>query len=170
MNFGSMWPVWILVAITSVGFPSAAFAAGGKHVVTPLKFAEIFKRPVGPNGLELTDTVRALEGRQVRVVGYVVAQGDDAATLLLAPLPVALGDEDEGMADDLPPSTIALHSSTRKPLPRVQGLVEVVGELELVPREDPSTGRVISAHVSAHPRAVRALRDFPAATPSKSPR
>jgi hypothetical protein len=165
MNFGRVCLVWFAVAIASAS--SVAVATDGKHAIASLKFADVFKRPVGPNGLELTVAARALDGRAVRVVGYVVSRDDDAA-LLLAPLPVALGDEDDGMADDLPPSTIALHSATRKPLPRVHGLVEVVGVLELAPREDPSTGRVLSVHVTAAPRAVRAIRIPPATKPAKS--
>ena len=121
-----------------------------------LKFGEIFKMPVGPLGLEPTDATRALDGKRVRVVGYAVAQPPGAA-LILSPLPVAVGDDDEGLADDVPPSAVAVRSATARTLPDATGLVEVVGTLELGARQDPVSGRVSSIHVVADPKSVKSL-------------
>src|SRR5262245_11529790 len=75
--------------------------------VTDLKFHEFFTMPVGPRGLEPTEKLLSLNGQRVRVVGYMAQQEAPVAGLFhLTPLPVALGEEDESLADSLPPSTV----------------------------------------------------------------
>jgi hypothetical protein len=37
---------------------------------TDLKFSELFK-PIGPRGLEYSEKVRALDGKKVRILGYM---------------------------------------------------------------------------------------------------
>ncbi len=38
-----------------------------------LKCSDFHRQPVGPRGLELSDHLRAADGRAVRIVGYMVA-------------------------------------------------------------------------------------------------
>ena len=50
-----------------VAGPLPAVAAG----VSELRFSEMFKMPVGPLGLEASATLLGLNGRPVRIVGYM---------------------------------------------------------------------------------------------------
>ncbi|HJU39855.1 MAG TPA: hypothetical protein VJ724_09805 [Tahibacter sp.] len=157
-----------LAAVVLVPLVLAACATNAPKLAAnapvTLKFGEIFKMPVGPKGLEPTDATLALDGKRVRVVGYAVAQPPGAA-LILSPLPVAVGDDDEGLADDVPPTAVAVHSATARALPDATGLVEVVGTLGLGTRQDPVSGRVSSIHVVADPKSVKSLH--PAKTDGK---
>ena len=42
--------------------------------VVDLKFQELFKLPVGERGLEPSEKLVALDGKRVRIVGYMVQQ------------------------------------------------------------------------------------------------
>lgn len=135
--------------------------------VTELRFAQIFRRPVGPRGLEPTDKLLSLHGRPVRMVGYMAAASlPMAGRLVLAPLPVELGDEDEHLADDLPPQAVFVHLSgpaAARTLPNYAGLLSLTGTLDVGPREEPD------GHVST----VRLLLDAAASAaclPDPSPR
>ena len=145
----------LLTAAAAVAAPAPK---RGAEAPAPLKFSDIFKMPVGPKGLEVTDATRALDGKRVRLVGYVVEQEGGAPTLLLSPLPLMVGDEDEGLADDVPPTAVAVRSASKQSLPEAKGLVEVVGVLELGARQDAVSGRVSSIHIVAEPKAVKAVR------------
>ncbi|MDT9001144.1 hypothetical protein RQP53_17835 [Paucibacter sp. APW11] len=102
-----------------------------------LKFRDFFKLPIGPAGLEPTARLLALDGQTVRLLAYIVRQNAEDAIpglVLLAPLPVTLGDEDERYADDLPASVVYAHLPAEyaaHPLPHRPGLVAVSGRLEL---------------------------------------
>jgi hypothetical protein len=115
----------------------AAPARAEVAVATDLKFGEFFTMPVGPRGLEPSVKLLALQGRQVRLLGYMARQdAADAApgVILLTPLPVTLGDEDERFADDLPVTTVYVHlaASPQSPaLTYVPGLLGLSGRLEL---------------------------------------
>jgi len=103
--------------------------------VVDLKFREFFALPVGPRGLEPSPKLLALDGQHVRLVGYMVRPDLPAAGLLiLAPLPVTLGDEDESYADDLPASAVYVHlnaASAAIKLPFMPGLMTLTGTLQL---------------------------------------
>ncbi|MFX7906621.1 hypothetical protein ABTK51_20115, partial [Acinetobacter baumannii] len=73
--------------------------------VAELRFGDIFKLPVGPTGLEPSERLRELDGKTVRMVGYVASTESPAPGMfILSPLPVSIGGEDESLSDDLPPS------------------------------------------------------------------
>src|SRR6266849_300727 len=75
--------------------------------VTELKFSEFFVSPIGERGLTLTEKLRGLEGKRVRLLGCMVRQ--EAAIpgkLLLAPLPVQVCEHDSEFAVNLPPTTV----------------------------------------------------------------
>jgi len=89
---------------------------------------------------------------------------------LLSPLPVALGDEDESLADDLPPSTLAI-SLDRSPelvLPMLPGLLQVTGTLHVGMRADPATGRAMPAEIVLDAAPQRALRTYARELAAKS--
>jgi hypothetical protein len=121
--------------------------------VTALQFGEFFVKPVGPRGLVLTEKIRGLDGRRVRILGYMVRR--DAAppgTLLLAPYPVQLHDHEYGLADDLPPATlVVVVPGETGELPHTTGPLLLTGRLELGSREEPD-GRVSTARLVLDPR------------------
>ena len=104
---------------------------------TDLKFGDFFKRPVGPRGLEATPLLRSLDGQRVRIVGYMVRQDSTLGVtglLVLAPLPVTMGEEDESFADDLPASALYVHlaeAQKAQRLPHMPGLMALTGTLQL---------------------------------------
>lgn len=107
--------------------------------VTDLKFRDFFKLPIGPRGLEPTETLLSLKGWRVRVVGYMARQDPQLGPkglLVLAPLPVSLGDEDESYADDLPAAAVYVHldaAQGQQVLPYMAGLMALTGILEIGP-------------------------------------
>lgn len=130
--------------------------------VTDLKFRDIFKLPAGPKGFEPTDKLVALDGKRVRVVGYMVQQDPlPKGAFLLSPLPVLLGDEDESLADDLPATTLRIDLGKSRDLavPRLTGLIQVTGTLHVGMRADPASGRSTSAQLVLDEAPERALRE-----------
>lgn len=128
--------------------------------IAELKFGELFKLPVGPKGLEPSARLRALDGRRVRIVGYMVQQETPVAGgFLLSPLPASVGDEDESLADDLPPSAlfVALPKGPAAIVPPLSGLLGVTGLLRVGAWEIPGAERVAAARIELDPKPERAL-------------
>ena len=104
-------------------------------VTADLKFRDFFALPIGPRGLAPSARLLGLAGQRVRIVGYMARQEEPSpGILLLAPLPVALGDEDESFADDLPAATVYVHladADRDHRTPRMPGLLAVTGVLRL---------------------------------------
>ena len=103
----------IAIGLFSLGLTATHSAETQSLPMPPaidLKFFEFFKMPIGPRGLQPTEKLVGLDGKRVRILGYMAKQEQSAAGMfLLTPLPVSMGDEDEGLADDLPPSTVFVH-------------------------------------------------------------
>jgi len=75
--------------------------------VTELKFSEFFVSPIGPRGLTLTEKLRSLDGKRVRILGYMAQQEQPAPGMFLFnAIPVRLNEEHYGLADDLPAATL----------------------------------------------------------------
>ena len=136
--------------------------------VTDIKFGEMIRMPIGPAGLEPTDKLLALAGRRVRMVGFMVRQ-DNATpgSFILSPVPVALGDEDESLSDDLPPTAVFVHFEDRlaRPVPYAGGLLHMSGTLE-VGAKDEGDGHVSSYRLRLDPvstRLITSLGRIPAA-------
>lgn len=128
--------------------------------VAELRFHDVFKLPAGPRGLEPTERLRELDGRRVRLVGYMV-KADVAGGFVLSPLPAELGDADEGLADDLPPSAvlIQLPRSTDLRSGHMPGLIQVTGRLHVGSAESADLpGRVFPARLELDAGLDRALR------------
>lgn len=112
--------------------------------VAELKFTELYKMPVGPRGLELTDTVRALAGKRVRVLGFMVRQAKGSpGVAILSPYEIATNENEYGVADDLPPALIYVEVSRYEDIavPYTPGPLLLTGVLELGRREE-ADGRV----------------------------
>src|SRR5688572_21080405 len=102
--------------------------------VTELKFSDFFVRPTGPRGLELTDKLRKLDGKQVRILGYMVQQEHPpTGQFILSPLPAQIHHHDNHLADDLPPSLVyvSVPTSRDKPIPFAPGLMLLTGTLSV---------------------------------------
>lgn len=116
--------------------------------VTDLKFRELFKLPVGPKGLEPTEKLAGLDGKRVRIIGYMVQQDPPiAGGFMLSPLPVAAGDADDAYADDIPASAIfvTLPKGAGVIVPPLAGLIQLTGTLRVGAREMTGAGRVAPA-------------------------
>ncbi|MGE5452824.1 MAG: hypothetical protein ACM3VZ_13410 [Acidobacteriota bacterium] len=135
--------------------PPAKLAVKGSLTPPPagvadLKFGEMFKMPVGPKGLEASDKLTALTGQRARMVGYVAnAEAPTPGMLVLTPLPVTLGDEDEKLVDDLPPTAVFVHLSpayAKQSTPNFSGLIQLTGRLETGAKEE-ADGHVSSTRL-----------------------
>jgi hypothetical protein len=120
--------------------------------VTDVKFGEFFK-PIGSRGLEHSDKLRALDGKRVRILGYMVKQSRPMPwTFLLSPVPVTLHETEYGFAEDMPAT--ALHVFTPRNatpiVPFTPGLMLLTGTLSVGNREEPD-GRVSTVRLTLDP-------------------
>ena len=101
--------------------------------------------PVGPRGLEMTTKLLALDGRRVRIVGYMAQQEDPRpGFFMLAPVPVNVAETSSGMADDLPRATLFVHlppSQANNIASHQSGLLVLTGTLSVGNREE-GDGRI----------------------------
>lgn len=75
-----------------------------------ITFQEFFKMPVGPRGLDISSKLSSLNNKRVRITGYVAQEDDPTPGIfMLTPHPVNVGEKADGMADDLPASTLFVH-------------------------------------------------------------
>jgi hypothetical protein len=128
--------------------------------VAELKFRDIFKMPVGDRGLEPSAKLLALDGKRVRIVGFMIQQQPEPiGQFLLSPLPATISDEDEPLADDLAPSvvTVSVPGAADKAIPLLPGLIRVSGVLHVGASLDAASGRVSSVQVLLDAKPARAL-------------
>lgn len=129
--------------------------------VSELRFGDIFKTPVGPLGLEAGPRLAELDGRRVRLVGYMVQQEQPGSgAFVLSPLPLTLGGADEGLADEMPPAAllVQLPESARFSPAYMPGLIQVTGRLQVGRIESAAIpGRVFPARVELDPRLAKVL-------------
>jgi len=126
-----------------------------------LKFAEFFRTPVGPRGLEPTPRLLALDGRRVRLVGYMAQQeAPTPGLLILTALPVPIAEIEDGMADDLPASVVFVHAdpgqAAAEPILFMPGLLQFTGTLAVGPREE-ADGRVSLVRLQLDAEPTQAL-------------
>lgn len=123
-----------LLSIVCALAATAAAADEPSSASAPLAFADFYKRPVGPRGLEPGARLLALAGHRVELAGVLVQRNDPSGPLIVAPVPVVLGDEDESFADDLPAGVAYLHpidARTAELLQGCRGAVRVRGRLQI---------------------------------------
>lgn len=135
--------------------------------VEELKFTEIYKLPVGPRGLELTDRVRSLAGKRVRILGFMVRQTRSAPGLaMLAPYALRTNETEFDFADDLPPTVIFVQVPKYEDVavPFTPGPLLLTGTLEIGARQE-SDGRVSEIRLllgdDAHPSTAPAAAASP---------
>lgn len=135
--------------------------------VEDLKFAKLFRLPVGPRGLEPTDRLRGLDGKRVRIVAYMVRrESPDTGGFLIAPFPLAIDDDDESLADNLPPNAlfVRVDRASTATLPWIPGLMQFTGTLHVGAAELAPSGRIVPAQLVLDARPARALLRLSAAS------
>ena len=145
-----------LLCATAPGRAAPELPALAKGVAE-LKFSEFFVTPVGPRGLELTDKLKALDGKRVRILGYMVAQEEaPRGSFLLTPVPVQLHDHDSALADDLPATTVHVSVTGEPAIGFTRALLLLTGTLSVGNRAE-RDGRVsiVRLTVEAGTRLVR---------------
>jgi hypothetical protein len=132
------------------------------HDAADLKFGDLLATPAGPRGLSLSDTAKNLDGKRVRIVGYMVRQENTVSNrFLLTPLPVQLHDEHYGLADDLPATTIFVSTRGHKSgfVQYSPGLLVTTGVLRVGNHEE-ADGRISTFRIEldAPPKAERVVK------------
>ena len=142
--------------------PPALSVAGQMSPLPPgvadLKFHEFFKMPVGPGGLAPSKKLLGLNGKRVRIIGYMAQQETPSAgVFILSPIPVSMGDEDEGLADNLPPNVVFVHlEKSDGVVPFISGLLKLTGVLSVSSQEE-ADGRVSSVRLLLDPELTQAI-------------
>ena len=129
--------------------PYISAATEQQSNVAELRFRDLFRLPVGPRGLEPTERLRALDGKQVRMMGYMVHQEQPIANrLILAAMPISMSEDEDGLADDLPPNVVFVHllRSPETPMAYQRGVLKFTGTLSVHPKEEVD-GRVSSVRL-----------------------
>lgn len=146
----------LFIVLAHLALPAAAQPAT-EGEPQDLKFSSFFRQPVGPRGLEISEALRAADGRRVRLVGYMVAQElPTPGRFMLTPRPVRLSEDADGQADDLPPTvvTVLLDAGQRHRVVAHQpGLLALAGHLQLGRAED-AAGRVSWVRLILAPEAL----------------
>lgn len=127
--------------------------------VTALGFDEFFVRPIGDAGLVPTSKLRALDGKRVRVLGWMVGREKPTpGTLLLAPVPVNI-EEDESGFSDLPPACVRVlvPHARNVVLAHVRGPLLLTGVLSVGNRTE-SDGSVSFVRLTLDPPARKQTR------------
>ena len=118
--------------------------------VTELKFTEFFVSPIGERGLTLTDKLRSLDGRRVRILGYMARQEQPVPGMFLfSAIPVRLNEEHYGLADDLPAATLFVFMPRNRDqvVPHAPGLMLLTGTLSVGNHEE-ADGRISTARLA----------------------
>jgi hypothetical protein len=140
-----------LLSTTIVGAAAEQLPPLPKGVVE-LKFSEFFVSPIGPRGLELSDKLKALDGKRVRILGYMAAQDErPPGCFLLTPVPVHLHDHDSALADDLPATTVHVFMPGVSAIGYTGNLLLLSGTLSLGNRPEPD-GRVSLVRLTLDPQ------------------
>ena len=130
--------------------------------VTDLTLREIYQMPIGPRGLVPSAKLLALDGKQVRVAGYMVAEDAPVVgRLILAPVPTQLADEDEPESDDLPANVIYVNFPSAIQAQSMRGQIRVTGTLRLGAVAQPD-GRLAAIRLELSPELVQHLPRQPA--------
>jgi hypothetical protein len=107
---------------------------------TDLPLSEVYVLPVGPKGLEPTPKLLSLNGKRVRLRGYMVHEEEPfAGRFLLAPVAVSMAERADGPADDLPPATVYVHLpafASQKLVKFSHRVISVEGRLDLGAKQE----------------------------------
>ncbi len=83
---------------------------GALVYITEPRVGDFFAMPFGPRGREITAKLRALDGKRVRLSGYMARQqGPHRGYFTLTPVPLNVAEAFDALADDLAPATLFMH-------------------------------------------------------------
>ena len=131
--------------------PAAAALPPLPAGVSELKFSDFFAQPAGPRGLTLTEKLRRLDGKRVRLLGYMVQEEKPTpGVFILSPYPAQIHDHDNALADDLPPSVVHVSVPTGhdQPVPHSSRLLLLTGTLSVGNRTE-ADGRISLVRLAA---------------------
>jgi hypothetical protein len=100
--------------------------------VTDLRFDEFYKMPVGDRGLEPTEKLLSLNGKRVRIGGYMAdMQLRGNRQMIFAPVPLKAQPLEYGQADDIPASHVLVRvpGNAAERVPFTPGLMLLTGRL-----------------------------------------
>jgi hypothetical protein len=104
--------------------------------VAELKFRDFFVLPLGEGEPKFTQQLHGLDGKRVRILGYMARQEAPApGVFLLTPMPMTLA----AAADDLPAATLYVHlppALAGRTAPHATGLVALTGTLSIGSRQE----------------------------------
>lgn len=157
-----MPPQRLIALLAACAACSVAFAQADDSTPIELPFSAFFRHPVGPRGLEFSDTLRAADGRRVRLAGFIVAEGQpEPGRFLLAPRPLRSSEHADGPASDRPPSTVTVlldPSQRARIVAAPAGAVLLTGTLS-VGRDEDAGGRVSWLRLQLPPQALAAATE-----------
>jgi hypothetical protein len=145
--------------VAAEALPAKATEAAAPAPI-PLRFAELYRWPVGPQGLVMSEKLLGAAGHEVRLRGWMVAQETPPhGYFLLTARPVRLSEHADGEADDLPAATVLVRlppgsTSASAPAstaswPHQTGLIEMAGTLRVGRSVEPD-GRVSWIQLQLH--------------------
>ena len=144
-------------------------------------FNEFFKMPVGRFGLEMTDKLKGLDGKKVRLRGFMVkedrcrgghahnpADADKEVVkgrFMLSPAPVMISYACFGTSDDLFPQTVFVRipELANKPVPYSSTPLELIGTLSVGPSQEPDD-RISQVRLVLDPLPVSVISQLESAS------
>ena len=102
--------------------------------VEELSFQEFFQNPVGPRGLEPSSRLLSLNGKRVRLLGYVAEmERSNKRNILFAPMPLRPQPEEYGLCDDIPAThvLVTIPGDPGVQVPIVPGALLLTGTLSV---------------------------------------
>jgi hypothetical protein len=130
--------------------------------VEELRFQDFYKLPVGPRGLEPTHQLLSLNGKRVRILGYMAEiQCENKREFIFSPVPLQPQPEEYGLCDDIPATHIlvTVPGNPDEPLHHVSGPLLLTGLLA-----------VGESSKSGETSFVRMQLDAPAAAEATQPK
>lgn len=100
--------------------------------VEELRFQDFYKLPVGPRGLEPTHRLLSLNGKRVRILGYMAEiQCTNNREIIFSPVPLQPQPEEYGLCDDIPATHIlvTVPGNPNEPVRHVSGPILLTGLL-----------------------------------------
>jgi hypothetical protein len=118
-----------------------------------LHMPDIFQHPVGPLGLDYSPSVKALDGKQVRVMGFMaLTDWADQSLMLLCPHPIILHDKEYAACDEIPSGAVLVRMPPGEQAAYAKGLFMLAGTLRLGRTAAPGE-RYLWATLELHPQA-----------------
>ena len=154
--------------------------------IVNLGFDEFFKMPVGRIGLEMSDKLKSLDGKKVRLRGFMVkedrcrgghahnpADADKEVVkgrFMLSPAPVMISYACFGTSDDLFPQTVFVRipELANKPVPYSSTPLEIIGTLSVGPSQEPDD-RISQVRLVLDPLPVSVISQLERVSASTSP-